>query len=208
MQKNKTYPFELEPLPYSYEALEPSIDARTLTFHHDRHLQTYVDNLNKALEPYPAYHGWTLEELLLRLEGLPENLRPAIRNNAGGVYNHELYFACMGRQTQGPEGELKAGIEAAFGSLDNFKNELKAAALSQFGSGWAWLIADAEDGFHIVRTPNQDTPLRANVKPLLLVDVWEHAYYLQYQNRRAEYVDKWFEAVDWEQVEKNLAEKD
>lgn len=196
------YPFLLEPLPYAYEDLDPVINARTLTFHHDKHLQTYVDNLNRALEAHPAYHDWELEKLLLNLESLPESIRVPVRNNAGGVYNHELYFACMGRPGQKPGPRLMDALERSFGSFDAFKSRLKEAALGQFGSGWAWLVKDAEGGLHIVRTPNQDTPLHGNVKPLLLVDVWEHAYYLQYQNRRAEYVDQWFHVVDWGQVEK------
>ena len=201
---SKHYPFTLEPLPYAYDALSPVLDARTLEFHHDKHLQTYVDNLNAALKDAPSYHTWELERLILQLDSLPENLRTPVRNNAGGVYNHELYFASMTGGESRPGPAMLRELEKAFGSYEAWKEQMKQAALTQFGSGWAWLIADAEDGLHIVTTPNHDTPLRARVHPLLLVDVWEHAYYLQYQNRRAEYLDRWFGLIDWQAVESRL----
>jgi Fe-Mn family superoxide dismutase len=197
----KHYPFTLEPLPYDYDALVPYIDARTLHFHHDKHLQTYVDNLNKALENYPEYHDCSLEDLLLQNEELPDEIRTAVKNNAGGVYNHELYFACMGKVNHSmPSGALLDAINESFGSFDQWKEEMKAAALAQFGSGWAYLVEDEDAKLSIVKTPNQDTPLPMGLKPVVLVDVWEHAYYLQYQNRRAEYVDNWFATVDWDAV--------
>ena len=201
---SKHYPFTLEPLPYAYDALSPVLDARTLEFHHDKHLQTYVDNLNAALKDAPSYQTWELERLILQLDSLPENLRTPVRNNAGGVYNHELYFASMTGGESRPGPAMLRELEKTFGSYEAWKEQMKQAALTQFGSGWAWLIADAEDGLHIVKTPNQDTPLRARVRPLLLVDVWEHAYYLQYQNRRAEYLDRWFGLIDWQAVESRL----
>lgn len=200
---DRHYPFTLQPLPYSYHELSPGLDEVTLQFHHDKHLQTYVDNLNKALEPHPKFHAWTLEELLVKNEVLPEEIRQPVKNNAGGVYNHEMYFQCMGKNRESqPEGAIAAAITADFGSFDEFKEKFKQEALNQFGSGWAWLIHDAKCGLHIIRLPNQDTPLPYHVYPLLLVDVWEHAYYLQYQNRRAEYLDHWFELVDWKKVGK------
>lgn len=200
---DRHYPFELQPLPYSYHELSPELDELTLHFHHDKHLQTYVDNLNKALEPYPNFHDWTLEELLIKNEVLPEEIRQPVKNNAGGVYNHELYFHCMGKNKGSkPEGTLAEAINVDFGSYGEFKAKFKQEALNQFGSGWAWLIHDVKCGLHIIRLPNQDTPLPYQVYPLLLVDVWEHAYYLQYQNRRAEYLDYWFQIVDWQKIGK------
>lgn len=204
MNMPRHYPFTLQPLPYAYDSLAPVLDARTLEFHHDKHLQTYVDNLNATLKDAPAYHDWSLEKLIMHIDSLPENLRTPVRNNAGGVYNHELYFTAMTGEANQPGTAMQRGLEKAFGSFEEWKTQMKQAALTQFGSGWAWLIADAEDGLHIVKTPNQDTPLRARVRPLLLVDVWEHAYYLQYQNRRAEYLDLWFSLIDWRAAEARM----
>ena len=155
---SKHYPFTLEPLPYAYDALSPVLDARTLEFHHDKHLQTYVDNLNAALKDAPSYHTWELERLILQLDSLPENLRTPVRNNAGGVYNHELYFASMTGGESRPGPAMLRELEKAFGSYEAWKEQMKQAALTQFGSGWAWLIADAEDGLHIVKTPNPCGP--------------------------------------------------
>ncbi|WP_195985414.1 superoxide dismutase [Clostridium sp. D33t1_170424_F3] len=199
------YPFTLEPLPYAYDALEPQIDAETLHFHHDKHLQTYVDNLNKTLEKYPDYHDWSLEKLISQGDSLPEAIRTPVRNNAGGVYNHQLYFRCMGPEKDTrPSQRLLEEINRYFGSFEDWKEKMKNAAVTQFGSGWAWLVVDPEGRMHVVKTPNQDTPLPNFMRPLLLVDVWEHAYYLQYQNRRPEYVDRWFSVINWKQVEENF----
>lgn len=196
------YPFPLEPLPYDYDALVPVLDSRTLHFHHDKHLQTYVNNLNSLLEPYPAYHDWSLEKILKHLDQLPEKIQTPVRNNAGGVYNHQLYFNSMTRQSDAePKGKLAADINRDFGSYEAWRAQMKDAALGVFGSGWAWLVQDKNAGLKIVKTPNQDTPLSDTVVPLLLVDVWEHAYYLQYQNLRANYVDGWFSLIDWDKVE-------
>lgn len=198
---DRHYPFTLQPLPYDYHDLSPEIDDVTLQFHHDKHLQTYVDNLNKALEGYPKFHQWTLVELLIKNDMLPEEIRRAVKNNAGGVYNHELYFSSMGKKAgTRPEGALAEAINTDFGSFEEFEARIKQEALAQFGSGWAWLIHDAKCGLHLIHLPNQDTPLPYLVQPLLLVDVWEHAYYLQYQNRRAEYLDQWLKIVDWKEV--------
>lgn len=199
------YPFTLEPLPYAYDALEPQIDAETLHFHHDKHLQTYVDNLNKTLENYPDYQDWSLEKLITQGDSLPEAIRTPVRNNAGGVYNHQLYFRCMGPEKDTrPSQRLLEEINRYFGSFEDWKEKMKNAAVTQFGSGWAWLVVDQEGRMHVVKTPNQDTPLPSFMRPLLLVDVWEHAYYLQYQNRRPEYVDRWFSVINWKQVEENF----
>lgn len=200
---NEHYKFELKPLPYAYDSLEPHIGKDTLTFHHNKHLQSYVDNLNKALANAPAFQLWTLEELIRGQEDLPDDIRTAVRNNAGGVYNHILYFDGMAPAgTTKPFGELKIAIEQTFGSLDKFEKKLKATALGQFGSGWAWLAIDKNGNLVIVPTPNQDTPLTMDLCPILLVDVWEHAYYLNYQNRRPDYFDNWFNVINWNKTEK------
>lgn len=196
--KNQNYPFQLEALPYAYDALEPYVDALTVQIHHDKHVQAYTDNLNKALEGSKEYHSWSLLELLSRLDELPENIRGAVRNNGGGVYNHGLYFEGMSSSGGGePVEELKAAINKKFGSYEEFKKNFKAAGLGRFGSGWAWLAVDKSNELVIVSTPNQDSILQEELKPILAMDVWEHAYYLKYQNRRADYIDNWFSVVDW-----------
>lgn len=199
---NRHYPFTLSPLPYSYEALQPQIDAQTLHFHHDRHLQTYVDNLNKALEGYPEFYDWSLQKLLTQCDRLPEKIRIPVKNNAGGVYNHELYFKTMAAPENGtkPSPELLLAIEKCFCSFDLWKKAMKEAGLTQFGSGWAWLVKDEYNDLFVMKTLNQDTPVSTGVTPLLLVDVWEHAYYLQYQNRRADYLENWFSLINWDAV--------
>ncbi len=202
MNENKTYPFALAPLPYAYDALEPYIDADTMHYHHDKHLKAYVDNLNKALEGYPAYHGWTLEELLRRLDELPDGLRTAVRNNGGGVYNHDLFFAMLA-----PEGQaVPAAVADAFGGAEGWAGEMKAKALGQFGSGFAWLAEDAAGRLRVIALPNQDNPLSQGLRPILPLDVWEHAYYLKYQTLRAAYIDAWLHVVNWDAVEKRLAQ--
>ncbi|MCL2854212.1 MAG: superoxide dismutase [Defluviitaleaceae bacterium] len=200
------YKFKLKPLPYAYDALEPFIDAKTMEIHHGKHLQAYVDNLNAALEKYPELQNWPLEKLLGNLEQLPEDIRAAVRNNGGGVYNHDLFFAYMapgGKPLN--DGALKAAIESEWGSVDEFLAQMKAAGLSVFGSGWAWLVSDANGKLSIFKTPNQDTPIPANLHPVLNLDVWEHAYYLLRQNRRAEYIDNWFNVINWEKAEECYA---
>lgn len=198
---NQHYPFTLQPLPYEYDALEPYINEETMHFHHDKHLQTYVDNLNNLLKDYPQYHDCTLHQLVAKYCHLPEAIQTGVRNNAGGVYNHQLYFYCMGKGETRPTGKLAECIDRCFGSYDNWREKMKASALSQFGSGWAWLVTDPKGNFKIMHTLNQDNPLAKGMTPLLLVDVWEHAYYLQYQNRRAEYLDNWFQVINWRAVE-------
>ena len=192
------YPFPLMLLPYSYDALSPHIDACTLHFHHDRHLKTYVDNLNKALAPYPDLHNWTLYQLLTNLEKLPAEIRTSVKNNGGGVYNHQLYFDSMTGNQNTPDPILMQALQNAFGSYDEWKKKMADAAASVFGSGWAWLVSNDDGTLRIVTTPNQDTPLP--LRPLLLIAVWEHAYYLQYQNLRAEYIKNWFCVIDWDKV--------
>lgn len=190
------YPFSLPRLPYGYDALSPQLDRRTLEFHHDKHFAAYVENLNRLLAPYPMLHHWSLTRLCQNWAHLPDDIRHGVRNNAGGVYNHDLYFRTMRPAPSGkPHSSLQQAIDRSFGSLETLHTAMKNAALGQFGSGWAWLTADREGCLAVRKTPNQDTPLP--MKPLLCCDVWEHAYYLQYQNRRAEYFDAWWQLVDW-----------
>ena len=192
------YPYQLPELPYAYEALSPVIGNETLHFHHDKHFKTYVDNLNAALADCADCQGKTLDELLKKLDELPEAKRTAIRNNGGGVYNHLLYFDCMAPGGGGqPGGGLAMAMERAFGSFEEWKKQMKAAALGQFGSGYAWLVSETSGAVSILKTANQDCPLSMGLWPILCIDVWEHAYYLDYQNRRADYVDAWFDRVNW-----------
>ncbi len=199
----KTYPFEVDKLTYDYNALEPYIDEATMHFHHDKHHMAYLNNLNSALENYPEFHNKTLEELLQDLDSLPTQIRTKVRNNGGGVYNHNLFFGIMmPNAPEKPVGKLAKAIDSTFGSFDKFKEEFKAAALGRFGSGWAWLVADENNRLEIVSTPNQDVPQQLQVKPLIGLDVWEHAYYLKYQNLRGAYVDNFFKVVNWEKLDK------
>lgn len=205
--KAETYPFVVRPLPYEYDGLIPVLDAQTLTFHHDKHYKTYVDNLNMALSDYPELQKLSLKELLTSLDKLPEPLRTAVRDNGGGVYNHELYFdAIKNPEGQEPEGELAEAIDRDFGSYRQWKEQMKQAAVSKFGSGWAWLVSDKSGKLFVVQTSNQDVPNLKNYTPIFLVDVWEHAYYLQYQNRRADYVDGWFGLINWRKAQKRYEE--
>lgn len=199
------YPYSLPELPYAYNSLKPSISEETLHFHHDKHLQTYVDNLNKAIEKCPVCQNKSLVDLLSHPERIPEENRVAIRNNGGGVYNHILYFNCMSPNGgELPTGKLAKAICETFGSYEIWRSEMKTAALEVFGSGYAWLVRDESNGLSIVKTANQDTPLPRFLHPLLTIDVWEHAYYLDRQNRRAEYVDAWFGLINWPYVEKRF----
>ncbi|MCM1058532.1 MAG: superoxide dismutase [Firmicutes bacterium] len=205
--KAETYPFIVRPLPYEYDALVPVLDEETLHFHHDRHYKTYVDNLNSALSDYPELQKRSLKELLNGIDRLPTQVQTPIRNNGGGVYNHELYFDSMKSPTgQEPEGALAEAIERDFGSYRQWKDQMKQTALGTFGSGWAWLVTDNKGKLSIVRTANQDVPDLEEYTPILLVDVWEHAYYLQYQNRRADYVDGWFDLINWRKAGKRYEE--
>lgn len=179
------------------------LDEETLQFHHDKHYKTYVDNLNNALADYPELHKMSLKELLTNLSGLPKAVQTAIKNNGGGVYNHELYFDSMrGISGQGPVGSLAEAINRDFGSYNAWKEAMKQAAVSKFGSGWAWLLADQDGKLSIMQTANQDVPDLAEYTPIFLVDVWEHAYYLQYQNRRADYVEGWFNLIHWQKAQR------
>ena len=207
-KENNHYPFELVPLPYPYDALEPYIDEKTMHLHHDKHLQTYVNNLNAALKDCPELHHWSLEQLLYYIDRAPEQIRTAVHNNGGGVYNHNLYFAGLksAKETKGESGgDLARAIDAQFGGFDAFKKEFKNQALAVFGSGYTWLVSDACGKLQIVNTKNQDTVLPMNLLPVLLIDVWEHAYYLKHYNVRADYIDDWFNVLNMCQAEMNYS---
>lgn len=195
---NEHYPFENPPLPYAYDALEPYIDTLTMHLHHDRHLQTYVENLNKALAGYPALHSWPLERLLTNADRLPAAIQTAVTNNGGGVYNHVFYFNGMSpSDTRNQAGELYNAIVRDFGSADAFFEAFKKAALAVFGSGYAWLVLNKNGRLSIVETANQHTPIAKGLCPIATIDVWEHAYYLKHYNERAKYIDDWFHVADW-----------
>jgi superoxide dismutase, Fe-Mn family len=192
-------PYEVPPLPYDYGALEPHIDEQTMRVHHDKHHQAYVDKVNAALEG-TDWADRDIEEVLKSLDRIPEDKRNVVRNNGGGHYNHTLFWESMSPDGGGePGGELGDAIASAFGSFQDFQAKLKDAGVNQFGSGWAWLVTDG-NGLAVVSTPNQDNPISAGRTPLLGVDVWEHAYYLKYQNRRPDYIDAWWNTVAWEAV--------
>ena len=205
--QEETYPFVAKPLPYEYDALTPVLDANTLMFHHDKHYKTYVDNLNSTLSDYPQLQKMSLKELLTNLDTLPPPARTPIRNNGGGVYNHELYFDSMKSPVgQEPAGALAEAITRDFGSDKQWKEKMKLAAVSKFGSGWAWLLSDENGILTIQQTANQDVPDLEVYTPIFLVDVWEHAYYLQYQNRRADYVEGWFTLINWKKAARRYEE--
>lgn len=212
--------FKLPKLNYEYNALEPHFDTQTMEIHHTKHHQTYVDNLNKAMDTlkeenadlYNELHERTamdenkgLESILQNLDRLPDSIKTAIRNNGGGHLNHSFFWQTLAAEAQNqPEGELAKAIDSQFGNLDNFKEQFKAAALGRFGSGWAWLVKNKAGGLEIVSTANQDSPVSDGLIPIIGLDVWEHAYYLKYQNRRADFVDAYWSVLDWAVAEKNF----
>jgi Fe-Mn family superoxide dismutase len=199
--------FELPTLPYAYDALEPYIDARTMEIHHTKHHQTYITNLNGAVDKAPELQGKSVEQLIGDLNAVPESVRLVVRNHGGGTYNHTLFWEIMGPRMGGtPGGDLAKAIDAAFGSFEAFKDEFTKAANGRFGSGWAWLVKKA-NGLSVVSTANQDSPLSEGLAPILGIDVWEHAYYLNYQNRRADYVSAWWNVVNWDAVAQKFAAK-
>ena len=203
---SKSYPFELMTLPYDYSRLEPNISKTTVEFHHDKHHQTYVTNLNNALADSREFQKKSLEEILGSLDKLPSDIVTTVTNNAGGVFNHNFYFEALAAPgSTAPTKKFEDAIIMSFGSFEAFFEEFKKAALAQFGSGWAWLTVDGDDNLKIVRTANQETPLKDGLKPLLTIDVWEHAYYLDYQNRRADYIDAYFKIVNWDVVSRRHA---
>ena len=199
--------FELPKLPYAVDALEPYIDAQTMTIHHDKHHQTYVTNLNAALEKHPELAGKSIEALLKDLNAVPEDIRMAVRNHGGGTWNHSMYWEIMAPKAGGaPKGELAKAIDATFKSFDAFKEEFTKAANGRFGSGWAWLVKKGS-GLAVLSTANQDNPMSEGMTPILTLDVWEHAYYLKYQNRRADYVTAWWNLVNWDAAASRFAAK-
>lgn len=196
---------ELPPLPYPYEALEPTIDTMTMQIHHDKHHAAYTTNLNNAIAG-TEFESLPVEELLAKLDSVPEKIRTVVRNNGGGYVNHNLFWQVMSPNAGGaPKGALAKAIEQAFGSFEEFKSQFSAAAIGRFGSGWAWLAVKPDGGLALYSTANQDSPYMQGDTPILGLDVWEHAYYLKYQNRRPEYVSNWWSVVNWDVVEKAYA---
>jgi superoxide dismutase, Fe-Mn family len=196
----------LPELKYSYNSLEPYIDEMTMSIHYGKHHAAYINNLNAALEKYPQLQEKSLEELLSSLDTIPEDIRTAVRNNGGGHYNHSLFWSIMAPTSGGePTGELAERIKERFGSFEEFKDLFGKAAVGRFGSGWAWLVISKAGSLEIVSTPNQDSPVSEGHKPLLGLDVWEHAYYLKYQNRRPDYIKEWWSVVDWDEVSNRYA---
>lgn len=199
--------FELPKLPYAVDALEPYIDAQTMTIHHDKHHAAYVTNLNGAVEKHPELASKALEALLGDLNAVPEDVRMVVRNHGGGTWNHSMFWEIMAPKAGGaPKGDLAKAIDAGFGSFDQFKAEFEKAANGRFGSGWAWLVKKGS-GLAVVSTANQDNPLSDGARPIMGIDVWEHAYYLKYQNRRAEYVTNWWNVVNWGAVASRFSAK-
>jgi Fe-Mn family superoxide dismutase len=198
------YPFQLPDLGYTHDALEPHIDTRTMEIHHGKHHAGYTSKLNAALEGHPDLHGASAEELLGDLSKVPESIRTAVRNNGGGFVNHGLFWSVMTPGGSGaPAGALAGAIDSAFGSFDEFKAKFQAAAGTRFGSGWGWLVVNGDGGLEVISSPNQDSPLMDGKKPILGVDVWEHAYYLNYQNRRPDYLAAFWNVVNWDVVAAN-----
>jgi superoxide dismutase, Fe-Mn family len=199
-------PFTLPSLPYAFDALEPHIDAKTMEIHHGKHHQTYVNNLNAALEKTPDFQSRSIDDLMREIDRVPEAVRTAVRNNGGGHWNHSLFWQIMAPNAGGePGGDLGRAIKDAFGGFDKFKEQFAAAATGRFGSGWAWLVADGGK-LSITSTPNQDNPLMEGKRAILGLDVWEHAYYLKYQNKRPDYIAAWWNVVSWNEVARRFKE--
>ncbi|WP_411735770.1 superoxide dismutase [Paenibacillus sp. M2] len=198
--------FQLPALPYANDALEPHIDAKTMEIHHDRHHNTYVTNLNAALESAPELQEKSLEDLIANLDSVPEGIRTAVRNNGGGHANHSLFWEIIGPNGGGaPTGDIAAAIDSQLGGFDKFKEDFAKAATTRFGSGWAWLVVGKDGKLSITSTPNQDSPLFEGLTPVLGLDVWEHAYYLNYQNKRPDYIAAFWNVINWDEVNKRYA---
>lgn len=203
---NTTGAIKLPPLPYAYDALEPHIDARTMQFHHDKHHAAYVKNLNAALDKHPELKSKTVEELLRQLDRVPQDIRKTVQNNGGGHINHTMFWEIMKPNGGGePTGKIAQAINQTFGSFANFKKEFNQAGASRFGSGWVWLVRTKQGKLQITTTANQDSPISEGSYPILGNDVWEHAYYLNYQNRRADYLEAWWNVVNWDAINKRFA---
>ncbi len=199
--------YELPPLPYDYSALEPYIDTQTMQLHHDKHHAAYVTNVNAALQNNSEFASLPIDELMRRLNDVPENIRTAVRNNGGGHVNHSMFWKIMTPNGGGePTGELASAIQQAFGSFDAFKTALNDAGVKRFGSGWTWLVLDRNGKLQVMSTANQDSPLTEGLYPVMGNDVWEHAYYLKYQNRRPEYLNAWWNVVNWNEIARRYAE--
>ncbi|MBE9012627.1 superoxide dismutase [Pseudanabaenaceae cyanobacterium LEGE 13415] len=197
--------FELKPLPYGYDALEPYIDATTMQLHHDKHHAAYVNNLNAAIEKYSDLQSKSVEELVTNLDQVPEDVRMAVRNNAGGHVNHTMFWEIMGSNGGGePNGAIAEAINNSFGSFDAFKQQFNDAGTKRFGSGWVWLVRSSQGDLKVVSTPNQDNPMTEGHTPIMGNDVWEHAYYLKYQNRRPEYLNAWWNVLNWEEINRRF----
>lgn len=197
--------FELKPLPYAYDALEPYIDATTMQLHHDKHHATYVNNLNAAIEKYSDLQSMSVEDLVTHLDRVPEDVRTTVRNNAGGHVNHTMFWEIMGANGSGtPTGAISEAINNSFGSFDAFKQQFNDAGTKRFGSGWVWLVRSQQGDLQILSTPNQDSPLIDGHTPIMGNDVWEHAYYLKYQNRRPEYLNAWWNVLNWEEINRRF----
>ena len=195
--------FQTPDLPYGYDALEPHIDQATMTVHHDKHHTGYTTKLNNAIQG-TEYENWDIEKLISSIDSMPDNIKTPVRNHGGGHYNHQLFWPMMKKGGGGqPSGALAEEINKTFGGFDEFKNQFKTASLGRFGSGWAWLVVNERGSLEIMSTPNQDNPLTQGKKPILGIDVWEHAYYLKYQNKRGDYVDAFFNVINWDQIAKN-----
>jgi len=193
--------FEVPPLPYEYNALEPYIDTQTMQLHHDKHHAAYVNNLNNALQNQSQLASWTVEDLVRRINEVPESIRTAVRNNAGGHVNHSMFWQIMKPNGGGePTGELGSAIQQAFGSFDQFKAAFNDAGVKRFGSGWTWLVLDRSGKLQVISTANQDSPMMDGMFPVMCNDVWEHAYYLKYQNRRPDYLAAWWNVVNWDEI--------
>ena len=193
--------FEVPPLPYEYNALEPYIDTQTMQLHHDKHHAAYVNNLNNALQNQSQLASWTVEDLVQRINEVPESIRTAVRNNAGGHTNHSMFWQIMKPNGGGePTGELGSAIQQAFGSFDQFKAAFNDAGVKRFGSGWTWLVLDRSGKLQVISTANQDSPMMDGMFPVMGNDVWEHAYYLKYQNRRPDYLAAWWNVVNWDEI--------
>ena len=199
---------KLPDLPYEYNALEPHIDARTMEIHHGKHHNAYVTNLNNALADYPDLQEKSIEDLLTALNEIPDAIRGAVQNNGGGHYNHSLFWPSMSSDSEGaPTGDLSSAIDSTFGDFESFKKKFSGAAATRFGSGWAWLSLDSNNELVISSTANQDNPISNGLKPILGIDVWEHAYYLNYQNRRPDYIESWWNVVNWNLVSERYSNK-
>ncbi|MER3432310.1 MAG: superoxide dismutase [Leptolyngbya sp. ERB_1_1] len=197
--------FELKPLPYAYDALEPYIDATTMQLHHDKHHAAYVNNLNAAIEKYSDLQSKSVEELVTSLDQVPEDVRAAVRNNAGGHINHTMFWEIMGANgSSAPAGAIAEAINNTFGSFDAFKQQFNDAGTKRFGSGWVWLVRSSQGDLKVISTPNQDSPLTEGHTPIMGNDVWEHAYYLKYQNRRPEYLNAWWNVLNWEEINRRF----